>query len=297
MDLQEREDGAIHSPNNKIVLCFPFLIACISPGPRLCEKWGKREPIGPSVQDANDGGEDRSGGGWARTPLPGGRQMGGSGVLVQGGGAALGRTTWGSGSGQAPSCMELPFPGTYYVLGALHGFSNLNFTEIIAHTHRTDRIKVDRCVQGAGQGAEQAGKELLVGLKEAKRQWHWPTALELELELKASSAVSKFLLFLFPLCCHLVNLRFSFPVCEMGWLGHPLAGALWDVCTQISRCHLCSPRPLAVLKLCHTPDCPGWGEEWGFSRSTLGNIFGFPFSHIPICTWPSFVPKSGSRCL
>lgn len=46
------------------------------------------------------------------------------------GGAALLRDPPPGDLGRTQSSTELPFLGTHHVLGALHGFSNLNFTEI-----------------------------------------------------------------------------------------------------------------------------------------------------------------------
>lgn len=61
---------------------------------------------------------------------------------------------------------------------------------------------------------------------------------------------------------------------------------------------LCSLWPPAVPRLCHVagggPHLTVWG---GLSRSTPGSIFVFSLSRAPTCTWPSFVPKSGSKCL
>lgn len=56
-----------------------------------------------------------------------------------------------------------------------------------------------------------------MGLKQARTQQDWPPALEFwSWNWKPGLLSQKFLLFLLPLCCHLVNLRLSFAICEMG---------------------------------------------------------------------------------
>lgn len=70
------------------------------------------------------------------------------------------------GQGSLGPLLSYHFLGAYCVLGALHGFSNLNFTVIILWTHLAERgTKADRCVKGTGLGAEMAGCDHFIGDK------------------------------------------------------------------------------------------------------------------------------------
>lgn len=73
-------------------------------------------------------------------------------------------------------------------------------------------------MQGAGRGAEQAGEEHVMGLKEAQTQQDWPTALEFwSWNWKLGLLSQKCLLFLLPLCCHLVALSGPWFLLSVKW--------------------------------------------------------------------------------
>lgn len=89
-----------------------------------------------------------------------------SGVLALGGAAISGDL----GQGGLDLLLHYHFLGTYCVLGAVRGFSNVNVTMIILQTHLAEGgAKADTCVQGAMLGAVRAGCDHFPGVKEAQR--------------------------------------------------------------------------------------------------------------------------------
>ena len=122
----------------------------------------------------------------------------------------------GLGQGGLDLLLSYYFLGIYYVLGVLHGLSNLNFTSTLFYRPICQKEELEQTDARHWAGRREGRLWPLYRCRRRLRDTQVFRALELQLESEGRPSVSKFLLFLLLLCCHRVCLSLSFPICAVG---------------------------------------------------------------------------------